>query len=164
MQGPRKGDCASLRKLCCAAESPLQLGLPLLVQPGVSAPAALATRGVVATCQWDCGRRCFVLQVDLESILQSPGGKAEHFTEAAALQAFSLHCRLSIHLQHRVRPSPPPSRCHTCSLTKSPFCCCWTVLLRRKSVPVCFGRHWILVGKQSFIFYPRSRGRGSEAS
>lgn len=40
-------------------------------------------------------------KVDLESILQSPGGKAEYFSEATALRAFSLHCRLSIHLQHK---------------------------------------------------------------
>ncbi|XP_036211329.1 condensin-2 complex subunit G2 isoform X4 [Myotis myotis] len=40
-------------------------------------------------------------KVDLESILQPPGGKAEHFSETAALRAFSLHCRLSIHLQHK---------------------------------------------------------------
>ncbi|XP_036103386.1 condensin-2 complex subunit G2 isoform X2 [Molossus molossus] len=40
-------------------------------------------------------------KVDLESVLQSPGGKAEHFSEATALRAFSLHCRLGIHLQHK---------------------------------------------------------------
>ncbi|XP_045444967.1 condensin-2 complex subunit G2 isoform X2 [Pipistrellus kuhlii] len=40
-------------------------------------------------------------KMDLESILQPPGGKAEYFGETAALRAFSLHCRLSIHLQHK---------------------------------------------------------------
>ncbi|ELK19041.1 Condensin-2 complex subunit G2 [Pteropus alecto] len=40
-------------------------------------------------------------KVDLESILQSPDGKPQNFTEATALRAFSLHCRLSIHLQHK---------------------------------------------------------------
>ena len=45
-----------------------------------------------------------VPQVDLESILQSPGGSPHHLSEGAVLRAFSLHCRLSIHLQHKVRP------------------------------------------------------------
>nr|KAF6271979.1 non-SMC condensin II complex subunit G2 [Pipistrellus kuhlii] len=40
-------------------------------------------------------------KMDLESVLQPPGGKAEYFGETAALRAFSLHCRLSIHLQHK---------------------------------------------------------------
>uniref|UniRef100_A0A452QMA8 Condensin-2 complex subunit G2 n=1 Tax=Ursus americanus TaxID=9643 RepID=A0A452QMA8_URSAM len=41
-------------------------------------------------------------KADLESILQLPGGKPHNFNEAMALRAFSLHCRLSIHLQHQV--------------------------------------------------------------
>ncbi|MBW04718.1 Condensin-2 complex subunit G2, partial [Eschrichtius robustus] len=45
-----------------------------------------------------------VPQVDLESILQSPGGSPHQLSEGAVLRAFSLHCRLSIHLQHKVRP------------------------------------------------------------
>ncbi|XP_054989833.1 condensin-2 complex subunit G2 isoform X1 [Sorex araneus] len=40
-------------------------------------------------------------KVDLESILQSPSGRPHHFSEVAALRAFGLHCRLSIHLQHK---------------------------------------------------------------
>ncbi|KAI5153877.1 Condensin-2 Complex Subunit G2 [Manis pentadactyla] len=40
-------------------------------------------------------------KVDLESVLQSPDGKTHHLNEATALRAFSLHCRLSIHLQHK---------------------------------------------------------------
>ncbi|XP_066241784.1 condensin-2 complex subunit G2 isoform X1 [Saccopteryx leptura] len=40
-------------------------------------------------------------KVDLELILQLPGGKAEFFSEAAALRAFNLHCRLSVHLQYK---------------------------------------------------------------
>ncbi|KAM6215890.1 condensin-2 complex subunit G2 [Rhynchocyon petersi] len=40
-------------------------------------------------------------KVDLESLLQSSGEKPRHFNQATALQAFSLHCRLSIHLQHK---------------------------------------------------------------
>ncbi|XP_062956346.1 condensin-2 complex subunit G2 [Cynocephalus volans] len=40
-------------------------------------------------------------KADLESLLQSPGGKPPNFSEATALRAFSLHCRLSIHLQHK---------------------------------------------------------------
>ncbi|KAK2499661.1 hypothetical protein MC885_008957 [Smutsia gigantea] len=40
-------------------------------------------------------------QADLESVLQSPGGKTHHPNEATALHAFSLHCRLSTHLQHK---------------------------------------------------------------
>lgn len=31
--------------------------------------------------------------------------KPHNFNEATALRAFSLYCRLSIHLQHKVRPS-----------------------------------------------------------
>uniref|UniRef100_A0A8C9GM72 Condensin-2 complex subunit G2 n=1 Tax=Piliocolobus tephrosceles TaxID=591936 RepID=A0A8C9GM72_9PRIM len=40
-------------------------------------------------------------KADLESLLQTPGGKPCGFGEAAALRAFGLHCRLSIHLQHK---------------------------------------------------------------
>ncbi|XP_032250283.1 condensin-2 complex subunit G2 isoform X2 [Phoca vitulina] len=40
-------------------------------------------------------------KADLESILQLPGGKPHNFNEAMALRAFSLHCRLGIHLQHQ---------------------------------------------------------------
>ncbi|XP_078199417.1 condensin-2 complex subunit G2 isoform X9 [Callithrix jacchus] len=40
-------------------------------------------------------------KADLESLLQLPGGKPRGFSEAAALRAFGLHCRLSIHLQHK---------------------------------------------------------------
>ncbi|XP_010598592.1 condensin-2 complex subunit G2 isoform X2 [Loxodonta africana] len=40
-------------------------------------------------------------KTDLESILQSSGEKPCNFNQATALQAFSLHCRLSIHLQHK---------------------------------------------------------------
>uniref|UniRef100_A0A2K6PWF9 Non-SMC condensin II complex subunit G2 n=1 Tax=Rhinopithecus roxellana TaxID=61622 RepID=A0A2K6PWF9_RHIRO len=40
-------------------------------------------------------------KADLESLLQTPGGKPRGFGEAAALRAFGLHCRLSIHLQHK---------------------------------------------------------------
>ncbi|XP_030682234.1 condensin-2 complex subunit G2 isoform X1 [Nomascus leucogenys] len=40
-------------------------------------------------------------KADLESLLQAPGGKPRGFSEAAALRAFGLHCRLSIHLQHK---------------------------------------------------------------
>lgn len=77
-----------------------------------SSPCVLATHtyGVVATCQREHSHRHFILQVDLESILQPPGGKAEHFSETAALRAFSLHCRLSIHLQHKVCPVSTPSQ------------------------------------------------------
>uniref|UniRef100_A0A250Y6Z2 Condensin-2 complex subunit G2 n=1 Tax=Castor canadensis TaxID=51338 RepID=A0A250Y6Z2_CASCN len=40
-------------------------------------------------------------KADLESLLQSSGGKSPNFSQAAALRAFSLHCRLSIHVQHK---------------------------------------------------------------
>ncbi|XP_006887723.1 PREDICTED: condensin-2 complex subunit G2-like [Elephantulus edwardii] len=40
-------------------------------------------------------------KADLESILQSSGEKPHHFNQATALQAFSLHCRFSIHLQYK---------------------------------------------------------------
>ncbi|XP_047276503.1 condensin-2 complex subunit G2 isoform X7 [Homo sapiens] len=40
-------------------------------------------------------------KADLESLLQTPGGKPRGFSEAAAPRAFGLHCRLSIHLQHK---------------------------------------------------------------
>ncbi|XP_021096528.1 condensin-2 complex subunit G2 isoform X4 [Heterocephalus glaber] len=40
-------------------------------------------------------------KADLESFLRSPGGKPPNFSESAALQAFSLHCRLSVHLEHK---------------------------------------------------------------
>lgn len=73
----------------------------------MSSPCVLAMHSVVATCQQEHGRRHFILQVDLESVLQPPGGKTEHFSETAALRAFSLHCRLSIHLQHKVCPVSP---------------------------------------------------------
>ncbi|KAB1276627.1 Condensin-2 complex subunit G2 [Camelus dromedarius] len=40
-------------------------------------------------------------KVDLESILRSPGGSPHNLSEGTALRAFSLHCRLSVHLQHK---------------------------------------------------------------
>lgn len=40
-------------------------------------------------------------KADLESILQLPVGRPPHFSEATALRAFNLHCRLSIHIQHK---------------------------------------------------------------
>ncbi|XP_058153602.1 condensin-2 complex subunit G2 [Dasypus novemcinctus] len=40
-------------------------------------------------------------KVDLESILHSSGVKPQTFNQATALRAFSLHCRLSIHLQYK---------------------------------------------------------------
>lgn len=46
--------------------------------------------------------RFLTFQVALESMLHTPGGQPHLFSEAAALRAFSLHCRLSIHLQHKV--------------------------------------------------------------
>ncbi|KAM5255154.1 condensin-2 complex subunit G2 [Ctenodactylus gundi] len=42
-----------------------------------------------------------VCKADLELLLQSPGGKPPNFSETAALRAFSLHCRLSVHLEHK---------------------------------------------------------------
>lgn len=48
-----------------------------------------------------------LLQADLESLLRSPDGKPPNFSESLALQAFSLHCRLSIHLEHKVCGIPP---------------------------------------------------------
>ncbi|KAF4020512.1 hypothetical protein G4228_012194 [Cervus hanglu yarkandensis] len=38
---------------------------------------------------------------DLESILQLSDGSPPRLSEGAALRAFSLHCRLSVHLQHK---------------------------------------------------------------
>uniref|UniRef100_A0A8C2PBB5 Condensin-2 complex subunit G2 n=1 Tax=Capra hircus TaxID=9925 RepID=A0A8C2PBB5_CAPHI len=38
---------------------------------------------------------------NLESILQMPGGSPPRLSEGAALRAFSLYCRLSIHLQYK---------------------------------------------------------------
>ncbi|XP_025147741.1 condensin-2 complex subunit G2 isoform X3 [Bubalus kerabau] len=38
---------------------------------------------------------------NLESILQTPDGSPPHLSEGTALRAFSLYCRLSIHLQHK---------------------------------------------------------------
>uniref|UniRef100_A0A286XNQ2 Condensin-2 complex subunit G2 n=1 Tax=Cavia porcellus TaxID=10141 RepID=A0A286XNQ2_CAVPO len=48
-----------------------------------------------------------VSKADLESLLRSPDGKPPNFSESLALQAFSLHCRLSIHLEHKVCGIPP---------------------------------------------------------
>lgn len=96
-----------------------------------------------------------------------PGGKHPNFSEAVALRAFSLHCRLSIHLQHQVSLAllhddvePLGKAGPVTDLSSS----CWTVLLRREGLPVHFGRHWVLVRKQSSVFYPRSRRRISQAS
>lgn len=94
-------------------ESPLLLGVPLLGQLCQVPPTVLTVRPLCGPCHTRCGGDLsagFLSQVDLESILQSPGGKAEYFSEATALRAFSLHCRLSIHLQHKVRRSPPQGR------------------------------------------------------
>ncbi|XP_004702393.1 condensin-2 complex subunit G2 isoform X1 [Echinops telfairi] len=40
-------------------------------------------------------------KTDLESILLSSGKKPRNFNQTTALQAFSLYCRLSIHLHHK---------------------------------------------------------------
>ncbi|XP_042556945.1 condensin-2 complex subunit G2 [Dipodomys spectabilis] len=40
-------------------------------------------------------------KADLESLLQSPGEKSPNFSQVSALRAFSLHCRLGIHIQHK---------------------------------------------------------------
>lgn len=48
------------------------------------------------------GLRSPVPQGNLESILQMPGGSPPRLSEGAALRAFSLYCRLSIHLQYKV--------------------------------------------------------------
>ena len=48
------------------------------------------------------GLRSPVPQGNLESILQTPDGSPPHLSEGTALRAFSLYCRLSIHLQHKV--------------------------------------------------------------
>ncbi|OWK06325.1 NCAPG2 [Cervus elaphus hippelaphus] len=47
------------------------------------------------------GLRSPVRQGDLESILQLSDGSPPRLSEGAALRAFSLHCRLSVHLQHK---------------------------------------------------------------
>uniref|UniRef100_A0A286ZI22 Condensin-2 complex subunit G2 n=1 Tax=Sus scrofa TaxID=9823 RepID=A0A286ZI22_PIG len=41
-------------------------------------------------------------KVALESILQWPEESPDRLSEGAALRAFSLHCRLSVHLQHKL--------------------------------------------------------------
>lgn len=76
--------------------SPCRSGSPLLAQLCPHLMRCLLSRNLAC--------RCPVSQVDLESILQSPGGSPHHLSEGTALRAFSLHCRLSIHLQHEVRP------------------------------------------------------------
>ncbi|XP_008831281.1 condensin-2 complex subunit G2 [Nannospalax galili] len=40
-------------------------------------------------------------KANLESLLQSPSGNPPNFNKAAALHAFGLHCRLSVHLQYK---------------------------------------------------------------
>nr|XP_045016633.1 condensin-2 complex subunit G2 [Jaculus jaculus]XP_045016634.1 condensin-2 complex subunit G2 [Jaculus jaculus] len=40
-------------------------------------------------------------KADLESLLQSPAGNPPNFSKAAALHAFGLHCRLSVHVQYK---------------------------------------------------------------
>ncbi|XP_055463527.1 condensin-2 complex subunit G2 [Psammomys obesus] len=40
-------------------------------------------------------------KADLESFLQSPSGNPHNFSKAAALHAFGLYCRLSVHLQYK---------------------------------------------------------------
>ncbi|CAH6779587.1 condensin-2 complex subunit G2 [Phodopus roborovskii] len=40
-------------------------------------------------------------KADLESCLQSPSGNPLNFNKAAALHAFGLYCRLSVHLQYK---------------------------------------------------------------
>ncbi|TKC41147.1 hypothetical protein EI555_004850 [Monodon monoceros] len=72
--------------------SPCCSGSPLLAQLCPHFMRCLLSRNLAC--------RCPVSQVDLESILQSPGGSSHHLSEGTALRAFSLHCRLSIHLQH----------------------------------------------------------------
>lgn len=43
-------------------------------------------------------------KADLESLLESPSGNPLNFNKAAALHAFGLYCRLSVHLQYTFCP------------------------------------------------------------
>lgn len=66
------------------------------------APRATVSSPPVRAARLEPGLRSPVPQRDLESILQSLDGSPPRLSEGTALRAFSLYCRLSIHLQHKV--------------------------------------------------------------
>lgn len=75
-----------------------QDGLAALYLPGTPSRCLLRPMRVA----WpEHGLRSPVPQGNLESILQTPGGSPPRLSEGA-LVAFSLYCRLSIHLQYKV--------------------------------------------------------------
>ncbi|OBS71779.1 hypothetical protein A6R68_13644, partial [Neotoma lepida] len=57
-------------------------------------------------------------KADLESLLQSPSGNPLNLSKAAALHAFGLYCRLSVHLQYKVRRLVLVFKHHFCSEEK----------------------------------------------
>lgn len=103
---PGKGGAASRRGArapeACPARPELALGYLeyLLTHPRnreclLSAPRKRLTQLL---------RALEVAKVDLESTLQPPDGRPPAFSEATALRALSLFCRLGVHLQHRFCP------------------------------------------------------------
>ncbi|XP_033719462.1 condensin-2 complex subunit G2 isoform X6 [Tursiops truncatus] len=101
-QPQSKGNSASKRKVRVQDPRPVKPGLALVyVEYLLTHPKNREC--LLSAPQKKLNRLLKALEtskVDLESILQSPGGSPHHLSEGTALRAFSLHCRLSIHLQH----------------------------------------------------------------
>ncbi|XP_032499102.1 condensin-2 complex subunit G2 isoform X7 [Phocoena sinus] len=101
-QPQSKGNSASKRKVRVQDPCPVKPGLALVyVEYLLTHPKNREC--LLSAPQKKLNRLLKALEtskVDLESILQSPGGSPHHLSEGTALRAFSLHCRLSIHLQH----------------------------------------------------------------
>ncbi|XP_026957162.1 condensin-2 complex subunit G2 isoform X6 [Sagmatias obliquidens] len=101
-QPQSKGNSASKRKVRVQDPRPVKPGLALVyVEYLLTHPKNREC--LLSAPQKKLNRLLKALEtskVDLESILQSPGGSPHHLSEGTALLAFSLHCRLSIHLQH----------------------------------------------------------------
>lgn len=113
--------------------------------------------------------RVAILQADLESLLESPSGNPLNFNKAAALHAFGLYCRLSVHLQYTVGCHSSSSSSIVSIVRQSCFCSfasvlCRTVLPRREDSSVHLERNRVLVGKQSFTSSSRPRRGVPEAS
>ncbi|XP_057587842.1 condensin-2 complex subunit G2 isoform X2 [Hippopotamus amphibius kiboko] len=102
-QPQSKGNSASKRKVRVQDPRPVKPGLALvyleyLLTHPKNRECLLSTPQKKLNCLL---KALETSKVDLESILQSPGGSPHPLSEGLALRAFSLHCRLSVHLQHK---------------------------------------------------------------
>ncbi|XP_020741838.2 condensin-2 complex subunit G2 isoform X3 [Odocoileus virginianus] len=98
-----KGNLASKRKVRVQDPCPVKPGLALVyVEYLLTHPKNRECLLSAPQKKLNCLLKALeVSKGDLESILQSSDGSPPRLSEGTALRAFSLYCRLSIHLQHK---------------------------------------------------------------